>query len=310
MKTENKNEKVEELTDNGKRDDDRGTDNSNSGSGNTGGGTRSGDNDGRGNGESKSDSGTSGTSTEGDTTSSKPDRDAAKQSIITNIRSKRNKRDNKIASNQYTDLERAISNRDGRHPGDNATNAVDNGDKPGDVGAVIGGSGTPRATSGDNDDNNESPSAGSGRNNRVNKAQGMDIKVPPFKPKAVPPLDVKASTEDTLTKKESSELLPRVVESLRIVFKYTDQGINFTTKDEQARNVYIWGSIDDDELKIIAIALVEGGQRSKVVATAVRQVSRNYQKLQMGIILVPRFVMTVNHYIQNGFGLPFGGKTQ
>lgn len=110
-----------------------------------------------------------------------------------------------------------------------------------------------------------------------------------------------------LTKKEANDLKPRLIESLKFIFRYTDKTIGFTTKKTEAKDVFIWGSIDDEEIEIIATVLVENGQKSKVFSTGVRQITRNHQKMKMGIILAPRLMFTFKHYMENGFKLPFGG---
>jgi len=102
--------------------------------------------------------------------------------------------------------------------------------------------------------------------------------------------------------------LPRVKDSLKTFFKFVDKGIGITTENQEARNVLIWSSIDDEELTTIATVMVEGAQRSPRIAQGVRAVVKNHKRLEMGLILAPRFVLSWQHYMQNGFMLPFGGN--
>jgi hypothetical protein len=136
--------------------------------------------------------------------------------------------------------------------------------------------------------------------------RGVKFELPKFsKPINVEKVvvDVKESQlEKELSKKESSELQPRIENSLRELFKGMDKVIDFTTK-HQITQVNIWSSIEDDEIKIIAVALLETGQRSRVVSTITRRMARDYTKLQIGIITLPRFIQTYKHYMSNGFGL-------
>lgn len=93
------------------------------------------------------------------------------------------------------------------------------------------------------------------------------------------------------------------------LFQYFDQTITYTNR-EQAKAV-IWSDIDDEDIKILVSVVIDGGKRSRIVATAVRQVNRSYNLLRVGIITGPRFVETFQFYASHGgFTVPmnFGGK--
>lgn len=114
--------------------------------------------------------------------------------------------------------------------------------------------------------------------------------------------------EEVLNIKEVKELQPRIKEALKTFFTYFDKGIGYTTKKVEMKKVYIWSTIDNDELDVLTNALLESATRSKIMAGTVRKISRSYQMLQVQLITLPRFIMTIQHYMNNGFELPFGGN--
>jgi hypothetical protein len=140
------------------------------------------------------------------------------------------------------------------------------------------------------------------------KPKGVGVKPPKnlFTQDVSKPISPPINLEEVLTKKEATELKPRIESALTVAFEYMDKGIGFTTKNPNARDVVIWSSISPSEISVIAGAMLEGGQKSKVMATLTRRVARDYTKLQLTIITVPRLIMSVQHYLSNGFALPFG----
>jgi hypothetical protein len=113
---------------------------------------------------------------------------------------------------------------------------------------------------------------------------------------------------ELLSPKESKELLPKVEDALSVAFKHMDEMIGYTTKGKEPTDILIWKTIDKTDINVIAKAFVEAGQKSTFVASAVRGVADKYTKLQLGIIFLPRLIMTVQNYVVNGFMNPFGGK--
>lgn len=66
-----------------------------------------------------------------------------------------------------------------------------------------------------------------------------------------------------------------------------------------------WGTISADELAILADVLLAVAQRSGRAAFAVRGIVSAARYLEVGLILGPRFVATVQFYAQNGgIGIP------
>jgi hypothetical protein len=108
-----------------------------------------------------------------------------------------------------------------------------------------------------------------------------------------------------LSEKEGKELLPRMVEILQTVFRYVDMGITMTNAERA--EAYIWRTIDPEDCKVIAELLIEAGKKNRVVATGVRRLAMSYKLLQVGIITVPRFIQTYQHYAQHGGFALFGG---
>lgn len=90
------------------------------------------------------------------------------------------------------------------------------------------------------------------------------------------------------------------------IFQLMDKGIT-ATNQERAIAV-IWSDMDDEDIGVLVDVTIDGAKRSRIVATAVRQVSRAHNMLRVGLITGPRFLATVRHYSQHGgFVLPFGG---
>lgn len=110
-----------------------------------------------------------------------------------------------------------------------------------------------------------------------------------------------------LTATEAKDLLPKFEASLATVFKWADKAISMTNKD--MADAWIWASIDKSEREIIATHLIELGQKSKVVAEAVRKVTAMHRLMQIGLITGPRFYMTAQHYMEHGgFAFPKWGE--
>ncbi|WP_067936751.1 hypothetical protein [Alicyclobacillus kakegawensis] len=112
-----------------------------------------------------------------------------------------------------------------------------------------------------------------------------------------------------MSQKETGELKPHLLQALKILFRGLDQGITMTNKDQA--QAWIWQSIDDQEVEKIADHLLQLGVASKVAATAIRKMTRTYRALDVGIITVPRAVMTLRFYAEHGgFVLPGLGGMQ
>jgi hypothetical protein len=100
-----------------------------------------------------------------------------------------------------------------------------------------------------------------------------------------------------------------MVGALHTIFKYVDHGIT-ATNAEKATAV-IWSDIDDEDLTVLVEVIVDSGKKSRIVATAVKQVVKANNMLRIGVITAPRFIQTAKFYSDHGgFVFPFfgGGK--
>lgn len=141
----------------------------------------------------------------------------------------------------------------------------------------------------------------------LNKPQGVKLgklKGVPSLPKGVPAADA-----HPLSEKETKDLRPKMITIVQTIFHYMDIAIGATNR--QHVDAYIWQTIDPGDCEVIADLVLEGGKKSRIVATSVRRLSMSYRMLQVGIITLPRFIQTFQHYQKNGgFALPFmnGGE--
>lgn len=112
---------------------------------------------------------------------------------------------------------------------------------------------------------------------------------------------------EVLTEKEAKEYRDKMSGVLLTIFRYMDEGISATNREKAKAK--IWSDMDDDDVGVLVDVLIDGAKRSRIVATAVRQVTRSYNLLRVGIITGPRFMQTVQHYQKHGgFTFPFGGQ--
>jgi hypothetical protein len=227
-------------------------------------------------------------------------REDAKRRILDKLKRERDERSSGNDDNEHQTVE-GKSTGDERGDGGvtDGTSGIDRIDT-GQVAKRSGVRGKP-AIDGSSSDGNSADSETTGRKLKFDLPK---FEKPINKEKVV--VDVKESQlEKELTKKESNDLQPRIENALREIFKGVDKLIDFTTKTQMIPNVTIWSSIEDSEITVIAVAMLETGQRSKVVSTITRRMANDYTKLQMGIITLPRFIETYKHYMANGFGFGF-----
>lgn len=257
-----------------------------------------------GNSEARDETGELGGEARGNEAGSEDTRGGAKKDLLQRIRNKKHQGNSQDASGEHRDIEEQLQGASRGNKGLDAGDGSLNGTHSGSGLGTSDNEGTASRNNSDIDSNSSS-----NQSSRLKEKQKPKVevgKLPPL-PKADKKI-VSPSSEPVLTKKESGELKDRLKEALKVFFQFTDKGIGMTTKNKEAKTVFIWSTIDNEELEVIVTALLESGQRSKLIASSVRNITRNYQKLQMGLILAPRFVLTVQHYLNNGFNLPFGGK--
>jgi hypothetical protein len=238
--------------------------------------------------------------------------DDPKQRILDKLRNERNQRNSQTTNDKHTNSE---GDSTGQQSKANGTNKRNNRSSNGtesigstDSGSIERSVGDERGLdvdNGNNDGNN--PSSETNSRGRKRKIKGVEFELPSFEGgKPTPPIDKKEQQlQKELTKKESNELQPRVENALKALFTGVDKAIDMTTKNRTPDGVHIWGSIEDFEITIIATALLETGQKSKVVSTVTRRLAQDYTRLQLGIIVFPRFYDSYRHYITNGFGFGF-----
>jgi hypothetical protein len=108
-------------------------------------------------------------------------------------------------------------------------------------------------------------------------------------PSDASPLGVKEANEfyDLL----KNDILPTVAD-------WADWAISHTNR-AQAPAV-IWSDLEDDELDVLADAMISVARINPAAAQAVRGVVWAWKRVKVGIITVPRFLMTVDHYAENG----------
>lgn len=113
---------------------------------------------------------------------------------------------------------------------------------------------------------------------------------------------------EVLTDKESKEYKEKMSAVLLTIFRYMDEGITATNAHKV--RAQIWSDMDDDDLSVFVEVLIGGAKKSRIVATAVRQVAKAHNMLRIGIITGPRFMATVKHYQNNGGFSLFGNPRQ
>lgn len=118
-------------------------------------------------------------------------------------------------------------------------------------------------------------------------------------------------TPKVLTLLEAGSLRGTLVKALREVWRYADEGLSISNQAgvTVGRDVPpIWRSIDAEETGIIVDAMLKAAQKNPYVAVAVRGITEAYTQLEIGIILVPRFIETWKFYQQFGFGAASHGR--
>lgn len=101
-----------------------------------------------------------------------------------------------------------------------------------------------------------------------------------------------------IDKKEIESLRDNLVIGLQAIFTGIDTLI---TQTNARKNVaYIWSGIDEEDCIVLANVLLNAGMKTEAVAWAVRGIVDAHEKYQIGAILLPRFLATVQFYADNG----------
>ena len=212
--------------------------------------------------------------------------DSRKIDLLERIRSKRREGHSATATPETGDIS------------GNAEGVTDSAS--GDESGTEGHAGTPANSAGRRGRTDKKAGAGNSGTGETGKRQSVTVK-----PVAPASTGLQVQWQNVLTDKEAKELLPKTQASLRTLFRYADEGITATTRD--GARASIWRTIDDEDLQILADAMVEAGRKSRIIATTVRKMVGMHRMLQIGLITGPRFVMTLQHYKRHG-GFSFMGK--
>jgi hypothetical protein len=107
-----------------------------------------------------------------------------------------------------------------------------------------------------------------------------------------------------LTQTEAKELRRPMLDALRSYLDWTDQAIwltgKRTRKEDQPEDWAIWGDMTDLELSTIVDTWLSAGERNPIVAASVRSTVYLWKRLQVGIILAPRFRKMFAFYVEQG----------
>lgn len=254
--------------------------------------------------ESSEPSGTeSGGNKEGSTGSKTP----SPADILSTIRNKRAKRTHDADAGK-NEIDRGTKQQDVQG------NAPSNAGNESNPGAVTDGdhkqlgrnNGRPDHSDGKPGNDRTNSETDSTRSRKRVKPKGVGVDLPPVvpqDPKATKP--IMKPDEKVLTKTEGKELYDGLKASIKVILSYADLSISYTNKEKYGQPVTIWANVTDEELNILASAIIEAGYGSKIAATAVRRTVQNHRLLVMGQMSIPKFIQTITYYKENGIRLPF-----
>lgn len=90
-----------------------------------------------------------------------------------------------------------------------------------------------------------------------------------------------------------------------VLFKYADQFITMTNAEKAEAK--IWSMIDDEDIAVLVSVVMDGAKQSKILATGVRKITKQYRLLRIGLITAPKLYETAAFYkLHGGFVLPWG----
>lgn len=165
--------------------------------------------------------------------------------------------------------------------------------------------------SGQDGSSNRGASESTSESKRTNSRPGRPAKG--LNPKPIEQKTVKKQSrqlklpwQDTapLSLDEATGAKPMMVNALKKFWQGTDDFISATNR--QKAEAIIWQLIDDEDTEYLVDRLLGAGMVSRPVAAAVRGIARSYHLLNTGMILLPRFMASVQFYSQHG-GFSLGG---
>lgn len=118
------------------------------------------------------------------------------------------------------------------------------------------------------------------------------------------PLNLLKKGATRLSQFEADTLRPILIEALTTYSEEADRVISRTNRahtelSEEAGNL-IWSTLEPQEIETLVDGMLIIGQKQGHVAYAIRETARLYKLLEVGLILVPRFLATLQFYAQNG----------
>ena len=126
------------------------------------------------------------------------------------------------------------------------------------------------------------------------------VRIPPIPN----PLNLLKKGATRLSQLEADTLRPILIEALTTYSEEADRVISRTNRahtelSEEAGNL-IWSTLEPQEIETLVDGMLIIGQKQGHVAYAIRETARLYKLLEVGLILVPRFLATLQFYAQNG----------
>ena len=106
---------------------------------------------------------------------------------------------------------------------------------------------------------------------------------------------------------EAQTLRPLLIEAFTGYTDYADDTLSRTNR--KGAEAHIWSTMDDGEIATIVDTILSGGRKSAQIAFVAREMVRTYRLVKVGLILVPRFLATMQFYAENGLGLYVGVPT-
>lgn len=97
---------------------------------------------------------------------------------------------------------------------------------------------------------------------------------------------------------EADQMTDLLTDGLLAFSEEADKFISRTNAERA--DAEIWSTITREEAATIAGALVDAGRKYAPMAFMVRQLARSYTGLRIGLITLPRFYETMQHYAQHG----------
>lgn len=116
------------------------------------------------------------------------------------------------------------------------------------------------------------------------------------------PAALRLDDKRVLNQREVKDIRPRLVAALVNAWAVTDGTITRTNR--KRAESFIWRDIDQEDTETIADALLSLGTRHAGVAVWLRGGAAVNENYRVAMIIGPRVMATVKHYLEHGVGLP------